>query len=50
VIVGCDTITQLEENVRIAREFNPLNDTQRLALAARAEPIARQALFFRDWS
>src|SRR5262245_26650592 len=50
VIVGCDTISQLEENVRIAREFIPLNDTQRLALASRTEPIARQALFFRDWS
>ena len=26
VIIGCDTIAQLEENVQLAREFTPLND------------------------
>jgi hypothetical protein len=47
VIVGCDSAAQLEENVRLAREFNPLNASQMAALEARAEPVSRQALFFR---
>jgi len=46
VIVGCDNIAQLEENVRIAREFTPLSQAQMAAIATRAAPIARQALFF----
>ncbi len=47
VIVGCDGIAQLEENVEIARTFTPLNDEQMAALEQRAEPIHQQALFFR---
>jgi aryl-alcohol dehydrogenase-like predicted oxidoreductase len=47
VIVGCDTIAQLEENVRLAREFTPLNDREMRTLVSRAEPVAKQALFFR---
>jgi predicted aldo/keto reductase-like oxidoreductase len=50
VIIGCDSIKQLEENVHNARTFNPLSDAQLQALAAESEPIARQALFFRKWS
>jgi aryl-alcohol dehydrogenase-like predicted oxidoreductase len=47
VIVGCDSIAQLEENVRLAREFNPLSPAQMAALEKQAEPCAKQALFFR---
>ena len=47
VIIGCDTIAQLEENVHIAREFTPLSQAQMAALNAAAEPVARQSLFFR---
>jgi aryl-alcohol dehydrogenase-like predicted oxidoreductase len=50
VIVGCDTVAQLEENVKLAREFTPLSEAQTAALAAKTEPIARQALFFRRWA
>jgi hypothetical protein len=50
VIIGCDNVTQLEENVALARRFTPLNDAQMAALAERTEPIARQALFFRRWA
>jgi uncharacterized protein len=49
-IVGCDTIAQLEENVAHARAFTPVTEAKRTELAARTEPIARQALFFRSWS
>jgi hypothetical protein len=47
VIVGCDTIAQLEENVQLAREFTPLSDGQTAQLVARAEPVAKPSLFFR---
>ena len=47
IIVGCDSIAQLEENVNLAREFTPLNDPQTAALVARAEPVAKPSLFFR---
>jgi uncharacterized protein len=47
VIIGCDTIAQLEENVHLAREFTPLSDSQVTALVARAEPVAKPSLFFR---
>jgi hypothetical protein len=47
VIIGCDTIAQLEENVHLAREFTPLSDTQVAELVKRVEPVSRQSLFFR---
>ena len=49
VIVGCDSIPQLEENVALARAFTPLSSDQLAALEKRAEPVARQALFFHRW-
>ena len=47
VIIGCDSIAQLEENVQLAREFTPLSEQQMAAMASRAQPVAKQALFFR---
>ena len=47
VIVGCDNIAQLEENVQIAREFTPLSQSQMVALNDLATPVAKQSLFFR---
>jgi aryl-alcohol dehydrogenase-like predicted oxidoreductase len=47
VIVGCDSIRQLEENVQLAREFTPLSAHQMSALSARAEPVSKQAMFFK---
>ena len=47
VIIGCDTIPQLEENVQLARDFTPLNEKQTAELVARAEPCAKPSLFFR---
>ena len=46
VIIGCDNIAQLEENVQIAREFTPLSQAQMAAITKQAAPIANQALFF----
>src|SRR5271166_3096577 len=47
VIIGCDNIAQLEENVQLAREFTPLSPSQMAALNELAEPVAKQSLFFR---
>ena len=47
VIIGCDSIAQLEENVQLARDFTPLSETQMAAIAQKAEPVSKQALFFR---
>ena len=47
VIIGCDNIAQLDENVQIAREFTPLSQTQMAALNDLAAPVAKQSLFFR---
>ena len=47
VIIGCDSIAQLDENVQLAREFTPLSDSQAEALVKRAEPVSKPSLFFR---
>jgi aryl-alcohol dehydrogenase-like predicted oxidoreductase len=47
VIIGCDSIPQLEENVGLARDFTPFNQQQMAALSAKAEPVSKQSLFFR---
>ena len=44
VIIGCDNIAQLEENVQIAREFTPLSQTQMASLNDLAAPVAKQSL------
>jgi hypothetical protein len=47
VIIGCDNVAQLEENVKIAQDFTPLSQTQMATLNDLAEPVAKQSLFFR---
>ncbi|MGB9406490.1 MAG: aldo/keto reductase, partial [Terracidiphilus sp.] len=39
VIIGCDSIAHVEENVQLAREFTPLSDNQAAELVKRAEPV-----------
>ena len=47
IIIGCDSIPQLEENVQLARDFTPFNQAQMAALEQQTAPVAQQALFFR---
>ncbi len=47
VIIGCDSIEQLEENVQLARDFTPLSQPQMAALTEKAQPVSKQSLFFR---
>jgi uncharacterized protein len=46
-IVGCDSIAQLEENVKLAQEFAPVGREQMAAIEAKTASVSRQALFFR---
>jgi hypothetical protein len=46
-IIGCDSVTQVEECVELARAFTPLSERQMAELEAKTGPIAKQALFFR---
>jgi uncharacterized protein len=46
-IVGCDSIAQLEENVKLAQEFAPVSREQMAAIEAKTASVSRQALFFR---
>ena len=46
-IIGCDSVEQVEECVKLAHAFTPLSQAQMAALEAKVEPVAKQALFFR---
>ncbi len=47
VIIGVDTIAQLEENVRIAREFLPLNMAQLEVMEQKVKPVYGQASWYK---
>jgi hypothetical protein len=47
VIVGCDSVAQLEENVRLAREFTPLAASEMRRIEALTAPYATDAAFFK---
>ena len=49
IIVGCDSVPQLEENVALARNFTPLSHREQTDLTARVEPVAHQSLFFKNF-
>jgi len=46
-VVGCDTIEQLEMNVRIARAFQPLTKTEQENLIDRVKYYARELTYYR---
>ncbi len=45
--VGCTTVGQIEDDVRIAKEFQPLSETEMAGLRKRAQRMAGPAL--EDW-
>lgn len=49
MIIGCDSIPQLEENVALAKEFTPLSHQQLAAISEKAKPVSEQALWFRNF-
>jgi aryl-alcohol dehydrogenase-like predicted oxidoreductase len=48
VIVGCDTVEQLEENVSIAKSFQPLDKKILNDITSKTEKYKRRASFFRS--
>jgi predicted aldo/keto reductase-like oxidoreductase len=52
IIVGIDNLTELEENVQIARDFEPLTADEMLALEKKVQPHHEHLLFYKglsDW-
>jgi aryl-alcohol dehydrogenase-like predicted oxidoreductase len=52
IIVGIDNLTELEENVQIAREFEPLTADEMLAIEKKVQPHHEHLLFYKglsDW-
>ncbi|HMK39202.1 MAG TPA: aldo/keto reductase, partial [Bacteroidota bacterium] len=48
LVIGISEIAQLEENVRIAREFTPMTRDEMRELEAMTAPYAADALWYRD--
>ncbi len=48
VIVGCDTVEQLEENISVAAGFQPLNSSQMAAIEAKVSEYPMEAAFFKE--
>ena len=48
VIVGIDKIPELEENVKIAREFEPLTADELLAIEDKVKPHYEYLQFFKE--
>lgn len=46
-VIGCDTIAQLEENVRFAAAFTPLPEDEMARLSAELSPIARRLMYYK---
>lgn len=50
VIIGIDTIAELEENIEIARNFKPLSADEMLAIEGKTKPYYKDLLFFKNLS
>ena len=47
IIVGCDSVQQLEENVAVAKVFQDLSDDQKSDIERKAKMILKRGCFFR---
>ena len=50
IIIGLDNVDELEENIRIAREFKPLNADEMLIIEEKAKPYFKDLMFFKGLS
>jgi aryl-alcohol dehydrogenase-like predicted oxidoreductase len=46
-VVGCDTIEQLEENVKFAVDYRPMPDADMKALIKNISPYARELMYYK---
>ena len=47
VVIGCDSIEQLEENVKFASRFKPMPENQMKTLMEKVKPFARQLMYYK---
>jgi aryl-alcohol dehydrogenase-like predicted oxidoreductase len=47
VVIGCDSIEQLEENVTFAARFKPMPEKQMKTLMEKIKPFARQLMYYK---
>ncbi len=47
VVIGCDTVEQLEENVEIAGNFQPMTREEEDELVASVNPYARELMYYK---
>jgi predicted aldo/keto reductase-like oxidoreductase len=47
IVVGCDDVAQLEENVRFAESFEPMTEKEQKKLVRDIEPFSRQLMYYK---
>ena len=47
VVIGCDSVEQLEENVKFAARFKPMEEKQMETLIKKISPFARQLMYYK---
>jgi hypothetical protein len=47
VVVGCDTIEQLEMNAKVARSFQPMPKREQDILLEKTRPYARELMYYK---
>jgi len=47
VVIGCDNIDQLEENVKLTESFTPMTDLEMQALVHRVSAYARRLMYYK---
>jgi predicted aldo/keto reductase-like oxidoreductase len=47
VVIGCDNIIQLEENVRFAQSFEPMTDDEMRGFIEQTAPYAKQLMYYK---
>ncbi len=47
VVIGCDSIIQLEENVRFAESFEPMKDAEMKSFINQIAPYAKQLMYYK---
>ena len=47
VVIGCDDVDQLEENVQMARSFNSMSEEEKKELVDRISPYARELMYYK---
>ena len=47
VVIGCDSMQQIEENVGFAKSFHRMSDQEMQGLESRLEPFARDLMYYK---